>query len=109
MTESEEVRTDAGAATDTKWLGVGLALVLHVVGIPLVAVGARIFGAPDSLGDILFITALNFGLAQLFYMPLGLIWLTVKKRPRARLGMLIVFAVGLVITGGCWALVSSSL
>ena len=107
MTESPEL--SSGPPSDTIARGLGLLCMLHLIGLPLVAVVAQFAMADgNAFPDTLLLTAMNFGFAQLVYVIPAAIVLTVKKRPQTRNGLLILAGIGLLITSACWGMVAGS-
>lgn len=98
------------APRDTFAEGVGLAIVLHVVGLPIVAAILVPFTRPGEVFsdffETLMMVVLNFGWTQIPYALPVLIFLHVRRRRLTRNGFALIAGLGFLVTSGCWGLVA---
>jgi len=109
-----DTQTPPTETKDSIARGIIIAVLLHVVGLPLVGLAGFLIqvgsGARSAnLGMAVTAAALNFGFAQLPYIVPAAIYLRLRKRPRTCNGVLLAGGIGLLLTAGCWGLVMWSM
>ena len=101
MTRSEQPKS-----FDSILHGVGLAVLLHLVCLPVLAFVVSLLPGSEGMGTQIGAGIVLIGIVQLVYMVPAWIVLWTKGRRRAAKGLAIVAALAVLVNGGCIAMVS---